>query len=42
MPEIHTIDTNEIEESVETLLKAEWCPNDTTATDKEEWYGYRS
>ena len=33
MPEIHTIDTNEIEESVETLLKAEWCPNDT----KTKW-----
>ena len=26
MPEINTIDTNKVDESVESFLKAEWCP----------------
>ena len=29
MPEIHTLDINEIEESAESLLNTEWCPKQT-------------
>ena len=49
MPEIHTIDTHEIEESTETLMKAEWCPKkvqdkwlnsltwDVFENDRDDW-----